>query len=286
VAYNVSMVSSPKPVSALSAASVHPHLMRVLRPLVRLLIHAGVTFPAFADLVRKVYVSIAVEEFSIGEKQQTDSRVTLLTGVHRKEVRRLRSGGEPDLTIPADLSLTSQVLARWLGSPDFTDEDGQPLPLARIGTEVSFETLVASVTKDMRSRAVLDDWLERGLVMIDDRDRVRLLAAALIPRAGDDHQLYYFGRNLHDHLAAAAANVMGHAPPFLERAVHYDGLRQQDALHLQGLSQKLAMTALKSANREAQKAIASGDKGNWRWNFGLYVYVEPGGEAEADQTDR
>jgi hypothetical protein len=123
-------------------------------------------------------------------------------------------------------------------------------------------------------------------VLVDDQDRVRLLAAALVPRAGDDHQLYYFGRNLHDHLAAATANVMGRSPPFLERAVHYNGLPQEDAMRLQALSQKLAMAALKSANREAQKTVASGGKGHWRWNFGLYVYSEPEAASDGEASER
>lgn len=250
-------------------------VLRLMRPLVRLMIGAGVTFPAFTDLVRKVYVSVAENDFALETKEQTDSRISLLTGVHRKEVRRLRGEGYLGEVISPDLSLTSQIAARWLGSEPFTDAAGKPLPLPRIGAETtSFEALVVSVTKDVRPRAILDEWLDRGLVKIDAQDRVILLEAGVVPKPGAAEQLYYFGRNLHDHISAASANVAGAARPFLERSVHYDGLGEDAARHLETLSRDFAMQALRQANAGAQEALVSRPGSGWRWNFGVYVYLE------------
>jgi hypothetical protein len=259
-----------------SPEAVQPQILRILRPLVRLLIRSGVPFPVFAELARKVYVSVAVNDFALGDKEQTDSRISLLTGVHRKEVKRLRALGEPDLSIPPVLSLASQTLARWMGAAEYTSVEGQPLPLNRAGPEPSFETLVAGISTDVRPRVLLDDWLERGYVVVNDQDQVELVTEATIPKPGESHQLYYFGRNLHDHLAAATENILGPSAPFLERAVHYNGLDEAGARHLQAVSSKLALQSLQAANREAQKTIGkrSGAPAGWRWNFGLYVYVE------------
>ena len=255
------------------AARLQAPLARVLRPLVRLFIRAGITFPAVCDLLRELYVNVAEHDFALAGKSQTDSRVSLLTGIHRKEVARLRGAGAPVSTVPVALSRTSRIMARWLSTPEFIDDDGQPLPLARAG-DGSFEALVASVTRDVRPRAVLDEWLDRGLVALDGPDRVVLKEAALIPAGGSDQQLYYFGRNLHDHCAAAVANVLGPQPPFMERAVHYDGLSEAVAVKLEAQSKKLAMTALKAANKEANAACESDGGGAWRWNFGVYVFRE------------
>ncbi len=254
-------------------ARLQAPLARVLRPLVRLFIRAGITFPAVCDLLRELYVNVAEHDFALTGKSQTDSRVSLLTGVHRKEVARLRGAGAPVSTVPVAVSRTSRIMARWLSAPEFTDDDGQPLSLARAG-EDSFETLVTSVTRDVRPRAVLDEWLDRGLVMLDGADRVLLTEAAFVPAGGSDQQLYYFGRNLHDHCAAAVANVIGLQPPFMERAVHYDGLSETIAVKLEAQSKKLAMTALKAANKEANASCESDGGGTWRWNFGVYVFRE------------
>jgi len=259
-------------------ASLHAPLARLLRPLVRLLVARGITFPALTDLLRELYVNVAEYDFALTGKEQTDSRVSLLTGIHRKEVRRLRGAGAPVSAVQAVVSRTSRIIARWIADPTFTDPQGQPLKLPRTaeGGAPSFESLVAGVTRDLRPRAVLDEWLDRGLAFTDPQDRIVLAEAAYVPRGdgAEGPQLYYFGRNLHDHIAAAVANIVGDAPRFLERAVHYDGLSEDLAIRLEERAREIAMEALQQANREAHAACQTDPGGTHRWNFGLYVYTE------------
>ncbi|MEE7450555.1 hypothetical protein MRF4_23620 [Methylobacterium radiotolerans] len=259
-------------------AGLHATLARLLRPLVRLLVARGITFPALTDLLRELYVNVAEYDFALTGKEQTDSRVSLLTGIHRKEVRRLRGAGAPVSAVPAVVSRTSRIIARWIADPAFTDARGQPLKLPRTaeGGAPSFESLVAGVTRDLRPRAVLDEWLDRGLAFTDPQDRIVLAEAAYVPRGdgAEGPQLYYFGRNLHDHIAAAVANILGDAPRFLERAVHYDGLSEDLAIRLEARAREIAMEALQQANREAHAACETDPGGTHRWNFGLYVYTE------------
>jgi hypothetical protein len=266
-------------------AKLQGPLARLLRPLVRLFIRSGITFPAVCDLLRELYVNVAEYDFALENKPQTDSRVSLLTGIHRKEVRRLRGAGAPVSVAPVSLSRTSRIIARWLASPDFTDGEGRPRPLPRVHEDQpSFESLVESVTRDVRARAVLDEWLDRKLAKVDEDGRVVLLEAAYIPQ-GDEAQLYYFGRNLHDHIAAAVRNVLGPGPRFFERAVHYDGLSREAAQKLEERARELAMEALQAGNRSADTLTEAGAGGDWRWNFGTYIYIErkpTSGEAEED----
>ncbi len=279
------MVASPA--SPPDAARLQRPLARLLRPLVRLFIRCGITFPSLCDLLREVYVNVAEHECALPGKVQTDSRVSLLTGIHRKEVARLRGAGAPVSNVPAAVSRTSRIFARWLSAPEYTDSAGQPLPLARTAEEgqASFESLVVSVTRDVRPRAVLDEWVDRRLVELDAVGRVVLTEAAFVPAGGSDQQLYYFGRNLHDHVAAAVANVLGDGASFLERAVHYDGLSQELAEALEKRSRDLATDALRVLNREANQACETDPGGSWRWNCGIYIYREeaavPQGAASA-----
>jgi Family of unknown function (DUF6502) len=271
-----SRTSKPASSQPAAAAQLPAPLARLLRPLVRLCIHSGMTFPALAQLLRELFVNVAEHDFALEGKEQTDSRVSLLTGIHRKEVARLRGAGAPVNQAPPTLSRTSAIIARWLAAPEFTDAKGDPLALPRTasGDAPSFEQLVASITKDVRPRAVLDEWLDRKLVTINDDDEIALVDAAFVPRGDDDRKWHYLGRNLHDHVAAAAANVSGPAPRFLERAVHYDGLSPRLAKRLETRSRELAMEALKIANREANRAVAKDKGGDSRWNFGVYIYCE------------
>ena len=63
-------------------------------------------------------------------------------------------------------------------------------------------------------------------------------------------------------------------PPFLERAVHYEGVSRAMADAMLDLSRRAAQDALQRVNREAQTAYASDPGGSWRWNFGLYLFRE------------
>ena len=261
----------------LTPNELHAPLQRILRPLVRLLIRSGVTYPALADLLRQLYVQIAERDFALPGKSQTDSRVSLLTGIHRKEVSKLRGVGTPVSDVPTAVSRSSTIISRWLSTPQMTDAEGRPLPLPRMSKDPdtpSFESLVASVTRDMRPRAVLDDWLAQGLVTVDEVGDIHLSDSAFVPRTGGDALAYYFGRNIHDHVAASVANVEGNGPRFMERAVHYDGLTEEQSAELEAFSRKLATEALTKTNREASRTVGDSSGGKWRWIFGVYVFRE------------
>jgi hypothetical protein len=261
-------------------------LRRLLRPLVRLLIQGGVTFPALADLLRSLYVEVAARELLTDPRARTDSRISLLTGVHRKEIRRWRSESRPADTAPPVITRTSQIIAHWLHDDEYVDAERRPLPLPRLPRSEggpSFERLVQSVTSDVRPRAVLDDWLNHGIVAMDAYDRVVLDTAAFVPRPGSAEQLFYFGRNLHDHVSAAAANVTASgSAPFIERAAHYDNLSPATTARLEALGREAARRLLTEFNHEALDLLEANDREleaapetpRHRLNLGLYLFVD------------
>lgn len=255
-------------------------LRRILRPIVRLLISRSMTFPFTSNILREVYVDVAVDEFPVSGKPQSDSRVTLLTGVHRKDVKRLRQQEERALRPPRAASLGSQLIARWTTLPEYRDESGAPRPLPRLASSseaLSFESLVRSVNTDLRPRVVLDEWLRLGIVHIDEQDRVCLTVGAFIPRGGSDAMTYYFGRNLHDHVATAVHNMLGEEPPFLERSVNYNNLNPAAVAELNQLAQRRGMEMLQEVNARAlqlQQEQSGQPEASHRFNFGLYVFSE------------
>ena len=267
------------PVSA--PASLVRALRHLLRPLVRLLVARGVTYTMLSDLLKEIYVEVAERDFALEGKRPTDSRVSLLTGVHRKDVRRLR-GGAPAATdaVPETVALGAQLVAAWTTRREFLDAKGRPRALSRLASQGggrSFESLVESVSKDIRPRSVLDEWLRLGVAELDARDRVVLRTAAFVPRRGFDEMAFYLGHNVHDHLAAAAHNVLAEGRPFLERSVHYDALGGRSIEELAELAARTGMEALTQVNRKAIACEARdrGEASKQRMTFGVYFYAEP-----------
>ncbi|MBY0508796.1 MAG: hypothetical protein K2P94_01465 [Rhodospirillaceae bacterium] len=251
---------------------------RLLRPVVRLLISKGMGLPALTEVLKEVYVDVALREFPTRGKKQTDSSISILTGVHRKDVKRLRTKKDRGPQAPRSVSIGAQLVARWVGSRETTDKKGRPLPLPRQAESAggpSFDALVAGVSTDVRPRAVLDEWLRLGIAHLDADERVVLNQLAFVPQKGFEEKAFYLGRNIHDHVAAAAHNLLGEGNPQLERSVHYSGLTSESAKALAAASERVGMEALLEINRLALQLISQ-DKGNEnatrRINFGLYFY--------------
>jgi hypothetical protein len=254
------------------------------------MLRSGVTFPVLADSLRRLFVDVAAADILMSAAARTDSRISLLTGVNRKLVRQYREMEPDSAAVPEVVTIASQIIALWLGSPPFVDDAGRPRSLPR--TEKpgrpgpSFESLVGCVTNDIRSRAVLDDWLSQGIVQLVPPDLVVLNAEAFIPRSGSDEQLFYFARNLQDHIAAAVANISAaDAAPFLDRSVHYDGLAPAQARELEAFARDAAVRVLLEVNRKALELVEASrapDSDNpVRVNFGTFVFVQS--EAPVDE---
>jgi hypothetical protein len=235
-------------------------LRLALRPLVRLMLARGITYPYLADLLKGLFVEVADRDFRLGDRPPTDSRVSLVSGVHRKDVSRLRALLEQDeAVVPSVVPRGALLVAQWMGDPRFLGEDGEPLPLPRLaseGGERSFESLVAGVNTDIRSRVVLDEWLRLGVVQIDDQGRVCLNTDAFVPTQGDEGKAHYLGLNLHEHAAAAVHNLLGEGAPLMERSVHYNALSPASVARLARLSEQMGMKALLAVNRAAREAEA------------------------------
>ena len=264
-------------------------LRRALRPLIRLMLGKGVTYLQLSELLKGLFVEVADRDFPVPGKAQTDSRISLLTGIHRKDVKRLRAEILPEAPMPETISLGMRLAAAW-GEPPFADEEGNPLPLPRLSSQsesVSFESLVAGVSKDIRARAVLDEWLRLGVVVLDDQDRVCLKAGAFVPQRGFEEKAFYLGLNLHDHAAAIADNleVAEGTSPWLERCVHYDAVHADDLAQLRKDAENGAMRLLRNINRKAADSEARAadiDVPRKRLTLGVYFYAD---EAERNEPN-
>ena len=279
-------------------------VLRVMRPLVRLLLRHGITYPAFAAALKRVFLDAAHSELTHQGMARTDSALTLLSGVHRRDVRELRlaqlspsslSSPSAPSTRPAappnsaaaklsharpPLSVAGEVMAHWLSVQPWLARNGRPRHLPRFGA-VSFDALVASVSQDVRPRAMLDELLRLGAVT-ESETGIALVAGGFAPREGFVEMSTLFADNLTDHAAAAAANLQGDRN-FLEQAVYVDQLSAESAARLQQVAAQVWRQAMKTVMAEAQlrfdgdARLADPQQRNQRARFGVYFYSEPEG---------
>lgn len=262
-------------------STVFKALESVMRPLIRLMLARGITYVIFTDWLKRVYVETALQDFRLSNKVTNDSRISVVTGVHRKDVRRLRETLiiNKSMVIPANVNLGSKLVSAWLTNPMFMlNNTSKPIPrLKKHGGDVSFEALAELITKDVRSRALLDELERIGAVTIDEDDMVSLVTDAFIPSKGDVEKTFYLGLGVGDHTSAAVNNVLGMHPTFFDRVLHYDQLPDSLIQKIEALSREHSSHLLQLINKETEslnKATQHSQENKKRFSLGIYFYHE------------
>lgn len=147
-------------------------LTLMLKPLIRLLIAQGVTHAEFSETAKEVYVESALRDFE-AEGKVNKSRVAILTGLTRKEVKNVIDRVLTEESPDKKYSRPERVLAGWFNDPVFTGPYGIPLELPYTATgpdEASFVDLVKCYSGDMAPKQMLQELLRSGSVIdVDGR---------------------------------------------------------------------------------------------------------------------
>lgn len=268
------------------AATLH----QLLRPVVRRLLAWGVTYPVFDEVARGVFVEVADREMSLPHKRQTDSRVALLTGIHRKEAARLRA--LPPGCAPRRLERTpiARLLGRWLAGPPFADRRCRPRALpyesARPGG-ASFARLVREAGIDGPARAVLDELVHGGTARMTDGGAVELVREVLVPTEGLAGKLELLGSDPGEVFGTIAHNIEVPGDPWLHRKVVYDNLGADALPTLRARARQAGDLFVREANallaahdRDRNPAAPGGRR--TRVVVATYYFEEP---VEPDEAD-
>jgi len=230
-------------------------VVRVLRPLVRILLRNGEPFSAFAELAKRVYVEVAMEDFRLPSRKPSISRAAVVTGLTRKEVQRIvRTPNQLHDGDIASYNRAAQVVAGWVRDPDFGDADGSPAQLSLDG-EGSFAELVKRYSGDMTSRAVLDELVRAGAAEVVDDNAVRLLSRAYVPAADDRGKLEILGTDVAHLIDTIDHNLVSKAAWF-QRKVAYDNLPEEVVERFRAVAREECQALLEELDRR----LASQDR--------------------------
>lgn len=274
--------STPSNAGPARAGLVLAAVLRLMQPLARLLLRNGVDYRAFSVALKRVFVEAARAEAQERGMPGTDSALTLLSGVHRKDLRALLreapTASAVGLQRPAGLA--SEVVARWLADGRWRQRNGRLRVLPRSapgGSDLSFDALVEGVSRDVRPRALLDELLRLGVVHEREDGAVELLRESFTPREGFVEVATLFADNLHDHAAAACENLHGQAN-HLEQSVFVDEITAASAAQLRQVSVQAWKQAFRSVMSQAQQRfdddaqhVAPAER-NRRVRFGVYFF--------------
>ncbi len=147
-----------------------------LKPMARQCINFRLDYRQVSEMFKTMLVSIAESEFAIEGKSQTDSRISLLTGVHRKDVRRLLNRGENSVMLHQH-DLITKLIKRWIETSELIGDDGKPKSIPRHphpDYSISFSSLAEEITSDIRARSLWDECVNLGLISMSEDGMVHL----------------------------------------------------------------------------------------------------------------
>jgi hypothetical protein len=257
-------------------------IAELLRPLFRVLLRHSMSFVAFEELAKRVYVEVAMKDFGIEGKKPTISRASILSGLTRKEVQRLVS--EPRME-GADMgeryNRAARVLTGWVRDHDFCDPRGGPRKLP-IDGQWGFAALVKRYSGDMPARAVLDELVRVGAVRRNDDHSVELLARAYVPAQSAPDKLAILGSDVGLLIDTIDHNIQrGESDPRFQRKVMYHSIpatalpefRARSAMQAQALLERLDRW-LRDYDIEIEPEGAGGPS-RATVGVGIYYFEEP-----------
>jgi hypothetical protein len=257
---------------------------RLLEPLIRLLLRHGITYKAFSAVARRVFVRIAVKDFALPRRKLSDSRVSVLTGLARRDVARLRNNPEDaDLEAEATMNRAARVVAGWRRDKDFHDAAGRPATLAMEGPSPTFPELVRRYAGDVPVAATLDE-LQRVDAITTTRDgRYRLTARAYLPTGDQERILGLLGSHVRDLITTIDYNLdRKDAPARFQRRVAYDGIpcerleavRAAVAREAQETLERLDAMLAAEVEASSEEPNDSGGKPGRRVGLGIFWFED------------
>jgi hypothetical protein len=222
-------------------------------------------------------VDLAKEEFGIGEKQATVSRIAILTGLTRKEVQALLAHPtNDDGSAEGEYNRAARVIAGWLRDSKFSDGRGHPTPLPLEGKRGSFAALVKLYSGDIPVRAMLDELLHVGAVERLKDGRICLRARGYIPQKSTPEKLHILGSDTADLIATIDHNVYvaPHKPRF-QRKVMYDNIPIEAAREFRAIAAARGQELLEAMDRwlaSRDRDVNPTSRGSGRVRTGLGIY--------------
>lgn len=253
-------------------------LVSLLLPIGRLLLDGGFGITDLLRAGKEALVIAAVDNVMRSSERVSASRISVMTGLTRKEVASILSqikGVEANRHVELKLQRALRVLHGWRVDPRFCNKSGRPLALSLRGDGQSFASLVKIYGGDVTPNSVLRE-LERMNAIVSDGDQ-RVRFRSLRWRAKSTAKMAELSRLFPDFAKTVASQQLGsERPPFFGFRESFVGSPSQVAKFQRTFSQR-ATSLLQSVEQwsASQKNTPKlkPDKQSERFRVGIGVYL-------------
>jgi hypothetical protein len=209
---------------------------------------AGIGYREFAEISKCAFVDVATSDYGLRGRPTNISRVAVMTGLTRKEVKRLRDKLSSGMQAQALRVIPpAEILDKWHSDPSFVDQNGRPLDIPFDGSEVSFTSLVKKFGGDIPPGAMRTE-LKRVEAIAESEDgSLRVVKRFFRPVELDDQleralsqAIYGLGQAVNHNMGASADDS------WVERIAYSTKIRPSDATRVRRISQDRAAEFVES----------------------------------------
>jgi Family of unknown function (DUF6502) len=225
-------------------------LLKALRPIARFLMKAGIGYREFAEISKCAFVDVATSDYGLRGRPTNISRVAVMTGLTRKEVKRLRQKIAAGSQIVLDKVIPpAEIIQKWHTDPKFLDDFDRPLTLPFDGASPSFAELVKKFGGDIPPGAMRTELKRVGAVAESEDGHLTVTKRYFRP-IGEQAQLQRaLGQAMY-----GIANTINHnlgrpeEKSWIERIAYSQNIREADKNRVKRISTDRASEFVESIN--------------------------------------
>jgi hypothetical protein len=267
--------------------SIYDAFLTLFRPLAKVLIRNGIAYGTFAEWAKKVYVDVAFAEFGEPGRKQTISRVSALTGLFRRETKRLREMPRNPGEGPAErYNRAVRVIGGWVNDPAFQDANGDPALLQVEGATGSFAALVKEYSGDIPTQAMLSVLKAAGSVAETENGELELVKHAYIPGNDPNDKIHILGTDVAELVSTIDHNLTASPEDlFFQRKVSNPAVRADAVPMFRALSGEKAQALLEELDAWLSQHEVGPDTKDTGTEaryvcLGIYYYEHPSSKEE------
>ena len=185
----------------------------VLRPMARILLRFGIGFREFSEIAKTAFVDVASNDYGLRGRLTNISRVAVMTGLTRKEVKRLRDkleSGDDRLTVRT--TPLCEILHKWHAEDDYLDDAGRPATLAFADGRGSFSELVRRFGGDIPPGAMRTELKRVGAIQENEDGSLKVIRRSVTPAGKHDNLIAALAHGAYPLLTTIAHNINTEKP--------------------------------------------------------------------------
>jgi len=174
-------------------------LQALLKPIIRLCMRHSLGLHDVLEAAKITFIEVGEEELKRSGEKISVSRLSVITGVHRKDAEKIYRQGNFE---PSSTRLSGKVISQWRRDKRFLGKSGKP----RVLSEEEFSRLLHAVSAELKPGTVLFD-LERIGAVQRTEIGFKLVARAYSPSNDAEEGFRMLAGDTQDLIEAVYENI-------------------------------------------------------------------------------